>query len=292
MESNQISLAIVVPVLNEGRSIHDFVAGVDAQNLEWGCRTELIIVDDGSSDNTSELLATLNPINIRLVIVSLSRQFGKESAILAGIDHVDHDLVIVMDGDFEHPIECIQGMLDSWKDGAQVVRMRRTQRNTDPVWRRVLTRCFYKLLLPISDIDQIDGVGDFCLLDRCVVEAIQAMPERNRMFKGLVSWCGFDVTTLDYVPGQRAHGQSRWGVGSLIRLGVVCITSFSTLPLKIWSGVGALLVLSSMSFLAYLLYAVHVVGDQVSGSSYLVSAIILYKLPPSNPLHLHNSNAL
>jgi glycosyltransferase involved in cell wall biosynthesis len=274
MESDQALLAVVVPVHNEGRHIEEFVASMDAYNIHWKHNTDLIVVDDGSSDNISELLATLSPKNIRLVNVRLSRRFGKESAILAGIDRTEHDAVIVMDGDFEHPLEYIQQMLDTWKNGAQVVRMRRTQRDVDPLWRRLLTRWFYKFILPMSNIDQVDGVGDFCLLDRCVVDAIQKLPERNRIFKGLVSWCGFDTATVDYFPGQRVHGRSRWGIASLVRLGFIGITSFSNLPLKVWTAVGTLLVLSSIICVSYFLYLVHVVGAQVSTLSYLVSTVI------------------
>jgi glycosyltransferase involved in cell wall biosynthesis len=206
----------------------------------------------------------------------LSRNFGKEAAILAGLDLVDHDAVIIMDGDGEHPSNCLPEMLAAWREGFEVIRMRRIDRSADPWWRRILVRWFYRIIQLSSDVPQIAEVSDFCLLDRVVVDVIRRLPERNRMFKGLISWCGFSSRVLDYTPNRRRDGHSRFGLRGLFRLGILGITSFSTWPLRVWTLVGMGVAFLAALYTLQIVVQVFQYGRDVPGyASLMVSVLFL-----------------
>lgn len=231
-------VAVILPIYNEEGAIAEFVAQIDQVANDLPCALDLIAVDDGSTDSTLKILEGLKFSNLNITIISLSRNFGKESAIQAGLDAFDHDAAIVMDADMQHPVEQIPDMISSWNSGSMVIRMRRADRTMEPWWRRQTSRWFYGLLNSIGEVSQIANASDFCLLDKVVVENIRGLPERNRMFKGLVGWCGFTVKVMDYTPNPRYAGQSSWNFFQLLKLAVTGITSFSSAPLQVWTIMG------------------------------------------------------
>lgn len=267
-------ITIICPCYNEADVIEMFVArlvevlGSDISDFE------LVCVNDGSTDSTLPKLLTLQKGELRLRIIDLSRRFGKEAALAAGLDHADGEAVIVIDADLQDPPELIPKMIDAWRKGNKVVVARRSDRSSDTIAKRQFARAFYRLHNVISDTQIPLDVGDFRLLDREVVDVLCKLPERQRFMKGLFSWIGFDYAVVDYTREQRASGKTKFSWWRLWNLGLEGITSFSTAPLRIWTYIGLFISATAMLYGAYIVIRTFAFGVDVPGYASLLTAVL------------------
>ena len=263
-------LSIVVPVYNEGAGLARFHANLVAIARELrrtkGLATEVVYVDDGSRDN-SLVVANALPCDVMDVqVVSLSRNFGKEAALMAGLDHARLGAVLFMDGDGQHPPELVPRLVGHWlDDGYDVVFTAKAHRANEPWLRRSAVRMFYKLINWNARQPIPPDAGDFRLLSPRAADALRCLPERNRFFKGLATWIGFRQLRVDYEPAPRAHGQTSWNVISLIGLSIEGVTSFSVAPLRLASLLGLLLAFIALLFGASILWETLAQGKSVPG---------------------------
>src|SRR6187200_3008900 len=242
----EAGMSIVVPVFNEGVGLarfHAQLVGVVRQlRQQRGLATEVIYVDDGSRDDSLAVANTLPAEALDIQVVSLSRNFGKEAALLAGLDHARFSAVLFMDGDGQHPPTLIPTLVGHWLDGGNdVVFTAKAHRANESAFRRFGVRTFYWLLNWNTKAPIPEDAGDFRLLSPRAADALRRLPERNRFFKGLASWIGFRQLRVDYQPDERLHGATAFGVGSLIGLSIEGLTSFSVAPLRLASLLGLLL---------------------------------------------------
>lgn len=270
----QTLISIVIPVLNEEESVDPFVDAVapllDATGASW----ELIFVDDGSTDQTINILLARRRRNPQIRIVKLSRNFGKEAALAAGLDHAAGDMVAVMDVDMQDPPELLTEMVARWREGYDVVYGRRVQRTNDSALKRMTARRFYKLFNQISDAPIPDNVGDFRLMDRSVVEALKRLPERVRFMKGLFSWVGFKSIAVDYERPARFAGQTKFRYWRLWNFALDGITSFSTVPLRIWTYVGSLIAAFAFIYGSFIILRTLILGVDVPGYASLLAVML------------------
>ena len=234
-----ISLSLVVPVYNEADVIDIFVNKI---NEVFKTRTdidlEMVFVDDGSTDGTAAVLECLCHDDPRVRVLELSRNFGKEAALTAGLDFAAGQAVVPMDVDLQDPPELILDMVEKWQEGFDVVLGRRANRSSDTWAKRTSAYLFYSLHNKIAKPKLPVNVGDFRLMDRRVVEALRLLPESRRFMKGLFAWLGFRTCNLDYVRPARAAGQTKFNSWRLWNFALEGLTSFSTAPLRIWTYVG------------------------------------------------------
>ena len=269
------SLSIVVPLYNERASIARLYQRLaDVLNPLPLAGLELVFVDDGSRDDTYAQVLELRKHDRRVKALRFARNFGKEAAMAAGLRAARGDIVVLMDGDLQHPPEVIPDMLAAWRGGARMVTAVRRSRATDPWLRRQLSLGFYRLFSSISEVELAEGGGDFRLFDRRVVDAILSLPERTRFMKGITSWVGFEQATIDFEPEARAGGQSAWSLWRLARYAFDGLSAFSNFPLRIWSGVGLMLAAISVLYGAYLVGRTLIFGVDLPGYPSLMAATL------------------
>lgn len=268
-------LSIVAPFYNEGMGVSDFYeALLPVLEKLSPLQVEVICVDDGSSDSTLSELIALTQRDVRYQVVELSRNFGKEAALTAGIDCAKGDAVIPIDADLQHPPELIPEMLLLWQQGADVVQARRTDRDTDSLLRRTTSELFYRIHNKMSNIKIPENVGDFRLMDRMVVDALKLLPERQRFMKGLFAWLGFRTVTLDYRPNARTVGSTKFSGWKLWNFAIEGITSFSTAPLRVWTYLGSAGALVSVSYAIYVIVRTLVYGRDIPGYASLLVVML------------------
>lgn len=275
-ETAPVLLSIVVPAYNEGRNL-PLLAGRLTPVLEAiDPAFEVIVIDDGSRDDTALQIALMHEADPRYRGLSFSRNFGKEIAIAAGLDHARGKATVIIDADLQHPPEVIAQFVEKWREGYQIVFGQRTDRDTDSKLRSLLSEWFYKLFAATGETALPPGGGDFRLLDRRAVNALRAMGERARFSKGLYAWVGFKVTGVPFEIADRAHGYSTFNYRRLFSFAFDGITSFSTLPLKIWTFIGA--VVSFFAFLTGMIYLVRtlILGVDVPGYASLIVSIMFF----------------
>jgi glycosyltransferase involved in cell wall biosynthesis len=268
-------ISIVVPCYNEEDVIgrfHDQVQKVAEELLPLGHDMEFVYVDDGSRDRTLVLLEQLAHRDSRVRYVSFSRNFGKEAALLAGLRHASGDSVVVMDADLQHPPELIKRMVDLRGQGYDQVIARRT-RSGDRITRTVTARLYYRLINRLVDVELVDGVGDFRLLSRRVVDAVLALTEYNRFSKGLFAWVGFPSTTFEYENAVREHGRSSWNFRSLLNYGLDGLLSFNNRPLRAALYLGMGLLLCAGLYTAWIVGAALVNGVETPGYVTIITAV-------------------
>jgi len=270
-------LTVVIPLYNESGSLgplHERLKAVIATLPVAG--HEVVFVDDGSRDTTFAEVAALCAIDPALRAIRFARNFGKEAAMAAGLRAAVGDVVVLMDGDLQHPPELIPGMLARWQAGAKMVTAVRRSRDTDPWLRRLLSRGFYGLFKRVSEIALAEGGGDFRLFDRAVVDAINSLPERTRFMKGITSWVGFRQEEIDFDPAERAAGASAWSLLRLLRYAIDGLSAFSTLPLRVWSLVGIGMAVISGLYGGWLVLRTIIWGIDVPGyASVMVSVLFM-----------------
>ncbi|KZN33912.1 bactoprenol glucosyl transferase [Pseudoalteromonas luteoviolacea CPMOR-2] len=259
------TLSVVVPFYNESEVLAEF-----HQRLSWvmtqiSGKTEIIYVDDGSVDGSLEIVKNFDAMNCTIKCVELSRNFGKENAMSAGLNHAKGQAVVMIDADLQDPPELIPKMLCKWRMGFDVVNMKRTNRRGESWFKRFSAGCFYKILNKMTPLNVPENVGDFRLMSAKVVKHINALPERTRYMKGIFAWPGFNQTTIEFERDARYLGQTKWNYLKLIGLAMDGISSFSIRPLRIATILGALVASSAFIYGLFIITKTIAFGEVVSG---------------------------
>lgn len=258
-------LSIVVPCYNEEVVIELFHENITAQleKLDSKYDYEIIYVNDGSKDDTQIKLKKIC-CNENVKYICFSRNFGKESAMLAGMEFASGDCTVIIDADLQHPPELIHEMLEKYEEGYDQVIAKRNRKG-DSLKNRFFARTYYRLVKNMVDVKMTDGAGDFRLLSRAAVDAVLSLKETNRFSKGLFSWIGFNQTYIEYENRKRAAAESRWSFKRLLKYGIDGIISFNTQPLRVCVYLGGILLLISMAYLVYLFINIILSGIDVPG---------------------------
>ena len=267
-------VSLVVPLFNEEQTVGAFY---DAVRREPGLRehtVDIVFINDGSSDRTAEAARAIALADRDVVLINLSRNFGKEAALFAGLEYATGEAVVPMDVDLQDPVEVIPQLLAKWHNGADVVLAKRRNRSSDGYLKRHSALLFYHLLNRISYTHIEENVGDFRLMDRKVVDVIKALPEQQLFMKGVLSWAGFNVAIVEYDRAPRTLGQSKFNAWKLWNLALDGITSFSTLPLRLWSYIGGCISLLALVYAGYLVADKVLFGNNVPGYPSLMTAIL------------------
>ncbi|MBI2706900.1 MAG: glycosyltransferase family 2 protein [Proteobacteria bacterium] len=265
--------SFIVPAYREEKNISNFLISLKDSLDQLSIRYEIIAVDDGSPDNTGKLmLETAQKIPMKCVL--FSRNFGKEQALTAGLMHASGDAAILMDADFQHPFETIEKFISYWHQGYDMIYGVRMDRGHDGYARRSFTYVFYKLLNWIAKIPIEPNAGDFRLLDRKAIDALNTLPERTRFMKGLYAWVGFKSIGIPFDVTERQAGQSSYNLSKLSNLAAIGLTSFSTLPLRISMLVGVLTSFFAFSYGFWIVMRTLLFGADLPGWSTLVAAVL------------------
>ncbi len=270
-------VSLVVPFFNESEGVERFCLTLlpnlaAVPDTDW----EIICIDDGSADKTLDKLVQLASQDRRFRVIEFSRNFGKEAALTAGIEFARGDAVIPIDADLQDPPALICRMIDAWRAGAEVVLARRTDRSTDGVLKRKTAGWFYRLHNRVSKTKIPENVGDFRLMDRVVVEALKKLPERQRFMKGLFAWVGFRTVVIDYTRLPRDVGESKFSGLALWNFALEGFTSFSTVPLKIWTYLGAFGATLTLLYAIYIVIYTIIHGISVPGYASLLVAVLFF----------------
>ena len=267
-------LSIILPFHNESSGVRNLFRRLYPVLGSLGLSYEVICVDDGSSDATYTTLLHEREFDQRLKIVRLARNFGKETALTCGLHLAKGDAAVTLDSDLQHPPEIIVDLVKKWREGYEMVYAIRNNRKTDGTFRRLFSRAFYAVFRTIADIKMPEGAGDFCLLDRKVIDAVNALPERNRFMKGLTSWVGFKQGVVPFDVAPRDSGVTHWSFFRLIRFAFDGLSAFSTLPLRIWTWCGAVISLGAMAYALYLIFDTMVYGIDVPGFASIMVGVL------------------
>jgi glycosyltransferase involved in cell wall biosynthesis len=272
------SLSCIVPCKNERENLARLFPVLSETLGRCAARTEIIVVDDGSSDDTAAWVqAQVDSHAVPgLVLLRLSRNFGKEAALTAGLAQARGQVVVMIDADLQHPPAMIEAFVDHWRNGAEMVYAVREDRTAESPFKRVGTGLFYRLLNAADRFEVPPGAGDFRLMDRRVVEALLALPERNRFMKGLYAWVGFRTVALPYVPDDRTLGVTRYGPLDLIRLSLDGLTAFTKWPLRAVSLAGLLLAIPALLYGVFIAASYFLFGNDVSGWTTIVVGLMLF----------------
>jgi polyisoprenyl-phosphate glycosyltransferase len=267
--------SLVVPVFNEEESIDIFLDTVAPQMARDGFRFEIVFVNDGSHDNTLGHLLDRSARDRRLRVVNLSRNFGKEAALTAGIDHARGDVIVPMDIDLQDPPALIEPFMARWREGYDIVYGVRTQRTWDTTAKRVSASWFYRVFNSMSPVRIPENVGDFRLVDRRAVEVLRQLPERNRFMKGLFAWVGFTSIGVPYERPQRAAGSSKFNLWRLWNFAIDGVVSFSTAPLRAWFYVGVVIAAIAVLYALFIITRVLIFGIDTPGYASLLIVVLL-----------------
>ena len=270
---NNPTISIIAPCYNEEETIEPFLRRIEEILTQINEPYEIVFINDGSKDNTLNVLlnAKQNFKNIR--IINFSRNFGKEAALTAGLDKARGEAAIPIDVDLQDPPELIKELVAKWREGYDVVLAKRADRTSDSFAKRVSADLFYKLNGKISNVDIPNNVGDFRLMSKRVVEALKQLPENQRFMKGLFAWVGFKTTVIEYAREKREAGQSSFNGWKLWNFALDGITSFSTLPLRIWLYIGALVSFLSFLYGSFIILKTLIFGVDLPG--YASLAVIM-----------------
>ncbi|MDN5512156.1 glycosyltransferase family 2 protein [Acinetobacter sp.] len=271
MSNSNPFLCCVVPAHNEAENLKNFIPALSKMLKQENIRFEIIVIDDGSKDSTIEVLQGLQK-DYPLRVLEFSRNFGKEAALYAGLDHVDADLALLIDADFQHPINVIPTMLSLWKEGYEMVYGIRN-RETESWLKKLFTHIYYKILNASSTLNIPENAGDFRLLDAKVVHAIRDLPERNLYMKGLYAWVGFKSIGILFTEKERQCGRSSFNFKSLLNLAISGLTAFSDLPLRICIYLGILLGIFSFSYGCWITVQTLFEGAKVPGWATLAAGL-------------------
>ncbi len=272
-------ITILVPVYNEESTLDSFYVALKplvdnkmtgGREYEW----EVLFVNDGSRDNSLEKIKCLRNADSRISYVSLSRNFGKESAMLAGIDYASGDCVVIMDADLQDPIEVVPQMIEAWEDGWDDVYGKRRTRGKEPLLRKLFTKAFYNLLQKSTNIEMLPNVGDFRLLDRRCVDALKRLRETQRYTKGLFCWIGYRKKEILFDRANRDAGKSSFNFFKLLNLGIEGITGFTTTPLRISTIVGFIVSLVAFVYMVVMITKTLIWGEPIQGYPSLMCVIL------------------
>ena len=267
-------LSVILPCYREATNLPAMLAALQKVLDKIPGEQEILAIDDGSPDNTYDVLCSLKPQYKNLHIIRFARNFGKEAALTCGLHRAKGDAVVMLDSDLQHPPEVILQMLEKWKQGDKVVYALRQNRDGDSWLRRIYTKIFYWVFRTITDLELPEGAGDFRLLDKKVVAAINLLPERTRFMKGLMTWVGFKSGFVYFDAAERASGESSWSFKNLFMLAVNGLTAFSNVPLRIWSLCGVLVSTIALIYLIYLVVRTWAFGIDVPGYASLMCGVL------------------
>lgn len=266
-------LSVIIPVLNEQDNIGPLLARLTPILERCVASYEIIFVDDGSTDGTLEAIARVNHLDPAVGAVSLSRNFGKEVAIAAGLDHARGAASVIIDADLQHPPEMIETFVERWREGYKNVYGQRVDRSGDSALRRTLTQRFYKIFGSVGDTRLPEGAGDYRLLDAQAVAALRTLRERARFNKGLYAWIGFKSIGVPFQVADRTVGQSKFSYRKLTRFALDGLMSFSTLPLMVWTWVGTVISVLSLGSAVYFVADTMIFGVDVPGFASLIVSV-------------------
>lgn len=267
-------LSLIVPMYNEEQTAEAFFKRIEPILEAGGISYEIICVNDGSQDNTLQKILAERARNPAIKIVDLTRNFGKEAALTAGLDHSNGAAVIPIDVDLQDPPELIPRLIEQWRQGYDVVYGIRATRDRDGPLKKITARLFYRLYNTLSDVHIPRDAGDFRLLDRRVVDAIKRLPEHNRFMKGLFCWVGFRQIGIPYDRPARSAGSSKWNYWRLWNFALDGITAFSTLPLRVWSYLGVIISLLSFLYATFLILRTIIMGIDLPGYASLMVVVL------------------
>jgi len=276
MRTDPPLISVVVPVFNEAETLPKFFERLLPILDQISCRYEIVMINDGSTDSTLTDLKKIRAVNNSVKIIDLSRNFGKESALTAGLHMCNGDAVIPIDVDLQDPPEIIPDMFEHWLSGYDVVLAKRSSRNTDSYFKRHSAVAFYKFFNRLSEIEIPENAGDYRLMDRKVIEALKQLPENTRFMKGIFAWLGFKQTTIEFVREARSAGNGKWGSWKLWNFALGGVFSFSIAPLRIWTYIGFALTLVSSIYLIYIVLKTIIYGDPVQGYPSLAAIILFF----------------
>lgn len=271
----QSMVSCVVPAYNEHDNLGLLLPRLQAVLTQTGADWEVIVVDDGSRDATAVLMSAWTQ-NSGFRYVQLSRNFGKEPAITAGIEAAAGDAVLILDADLQHPPELLPKMLSRWQAGVDMVYAVRKNRDDESLGKRLGTKIFYSLLKSSRGVEVPPHAGDFRLMDRSVVDALLRLPERNRFMKGLYAWVGFHTEAIQYVPEARLHGETRFNVLTLLRLALAGLTSFTTWPLRSVSLLGFAVSICSFAYGLFIVIEFLLYNNPVDGWPTIVTVLLFF----------------
>ncbi|MGI9424698.1 MAG: glycosyltransferase family 2 protein [Hyphomicrobiaceae bacterium] len=273
---SQPTLSVLIPVYNEAAALPELIGRLEPVLAQLDVAWEVIFVDDGSTDETLTKIRDTHALNPQFRAISLSRNFGKEIATAAGLRYVRGRAVVLMDADLQHPPETISEFIERWREGYQVVFGQRIDRKTDGPLRRFFSKIFYRTYNALVDADIPEGAGDFRLLDRRAVDALNSIGERTRFNKGLYSWIGFKSVGVPYTVVQRRHGRSKWSFTELFTFAVDGLTSFTTIPLRVWSLLGVIISLFALVYAGAFLFRTLVFGIDLPGFPSLIISVMFF----------------
>ena len=268
-------ISIIIPVLNEAANLDALIARVTGVLAQVPEAFEIVFVDDGSTDDTLAKLRACHAQDPRITAISFSRNFGKELAIAAGLTYVRGDAAIIMDADLQHPPEIALKFIEKWRDGFDIVFGDRIDRNTDGAFRKLYAKAFYRLFNFLSRSDIPSGAGDFRLLDRRAIDAMNRFKETSRFNKGLYSWIGFKSVGIPYHVADRVEGVTKWSFRKLLSFALDGLTSFSTLPLRVWSVLGLAISGMAMAYATFILIRTLIFGADTPGFASIIVAVML-----------------
>lgn len=269
-------VSILVPCYNEERSLSLLYPELkklmdERYEYEW----EVLFVNDGSKDNTLNIIKNLRLADTRINYVNLTRNFGKENAMLAGFDYVTGDCMVIMDADLQDPPSLIPRMLEYWEQGYEDVYAKRVSRGKESWLRKKLSMLFYKILDHSTRFDVLKNVGDFRLLDRCCINSLRKLRETERYTKGMFCWIGYKKKEIIFDRGDRVAGGSNWNFWSLFNLAIEGITSFTTVPLRFATVIGGLVAVIAFCFILFYGIKTIIFGDQARGFTTIIVAVLL-----------------
>lgn len=271
-----MKISLITPVFNEALAIPLFYQAVRRELSVQGSSLQIVFINDGSTDQTEQVVRGLIADDNEVLLVNLSRNFGKEAALLAGLEYASGDAVIPIDVDLQDPINVIPRMISEWQRGADVVLARRQDRSVDGRLKRYAAALFYRVMNVIGSTPIEANVGDFRLMDRKVVDVIKALPEHELFMKGLLSWAGFHTVIIDYSRATRVAGQTKFNARKLWHLALDGITSFSTVPLRIWTYIGCSLSLFAVCYGFYRAVDRLVLGNNIPDYWPLMTALLFF----------------
>ncbi|MBL4799732.1 MAG: glycosyltransferase family 2 protein [Oleispira sp.] len=277
MNKQRKKVSIIAPFYNESEGVDYFYEALcpifkQVSTLDF----EVICIDDGSSDETLNRLISITERDSRFHVIELSRNFGKEAALTAGLDAATGDAVVPIDGDLQDPPELIPKMIEEWSKGSEVVLARRIDRNSDSFLKRQTAKLFYRFHNKLSTIQIPENVGDFRLMDRVAVDALKQFPEHHRFMKGLFAWVGFKTVTLDYVRMPRLTGTTKFSGWKLWNFALEGITGFSAVPLKFWTYVGGFGAVATFFYATFIIARTLMYGADIPGYASLLVAVLFF----------------
>ncbi len=272
----QIDISVVIPIYNEAQIIKELHARLVSTVAQISENYELIFVNDGSKDHSFLELLKLTEIDSRVVYINLSRNFGHQIAVTAGLDASRGKAVVIIDGDLQDPPELILEMFEKHKEGYEVVYARRKERKGESLFKKITAKMFYRVLRKITNIDIPIDTGDFRLIDQKVVRYLKQMPEQNKFLRGQIAWLGFNQTEVLFVRDQRKHGKTGYPLSKMLRFAMDGITSFSDKPLQLVTKLGFFFSFVAFIIILYAVYSYFILNKVVTGwTSLIISAMFL-----------------